>query len=357
MATKKQLRSSSKKSNRSTTKNVFVIFIQRLRRRAQLFISRRPHRSFVRTRRRDYVRSLKLPGYVAFTAEVFSVLRKRKGVFIRLVLLYGLVLFALGGVTSQETYSQISTLLGNSSEGLAQNGFNSLGQAGLLLLSTYASGPGTLTTDQQIYLGFFLLLVWLTTVWMLREFLNKRTPRLRDGLYNSGSPLVSSLALCFILILQLLPIGILAIAYGGLTSVGLASEGFGAMLFWVFALFVSALVLYWATSTIIALVVVTLPGMYPLKALRVSSDLVIGRRLRILYRLLWIQVLIILAWAVLLIPLILLDSWLKSSWDVYANVPLLPIVAAFASAASAVIFASYVYLLYRKVVDDSAAPA
>lgn len=358
MATKKKTsRQLNKKTNLPTAKNTFAAFTQRLQRRAQLFIRRRPHRSFVRTRRRDYVRSLNLPGYVAFTIEVFALLRKRKGVFIRLVALYGFVLFALGGVTSQETYTQISTLLGDSSQGLAQNGFNSLGQAGLLLLSTYASGPGTLTTDQQIYLSFFLLLVWLTTVWMLREFLNKRTPRLRDGLYNSGSPLISSIALCFILVLQLLPIGILAIAYGGLTSVGLAVDGFGAMLFWVFALLVSALVLYWATSTIIALVVVTLPGMYPLKALKVSSDLVVGRRLRILYRLLWIQILIVLAWAVILIPLILLDSWVKSFWNIYANVPLLPIVAALASAASAVIFASYVYLLYRKVVDDSAASA
>jgi hypothetical protein len=323
----------------------------------QSFMRRRPHRSFVRTRRRDYVRSLKLPGYIAFTAEVFSLLRKNKGLFVRLVVLYGFVLFALGGVTSQDTYSQISTLLSDSKAGLAENGLNTLGQAGLLLLSTYASGPGTLTADQQIYLGFFLLLVWLTTVWLLRERLNKRTPRLRDGLYNSGAPIVSSLALCLILVLQLLPIGILAIAYGGLTSVGLAIDGFGAMLFWLVAAAISALVLYWATSTIIALVVVTLPGMYPFKALKASSDLVVGRRLRILYRLLWIQILIILVWAVILIPLILFDSWLKSTWTLYENVPLLPVAAAIASAASTVVFASYVYLLYRKVVDDSSAPA
>jgi hypothetical protein len=284
-------------------------------------------------------------------------LRNHKGIFILLVFLYGFVLFALGGITSQDTYSQISTLLGDSKDGLTQSGLNSLGQAGLLLLSTYASGPGTLTTDQQIYLGFFLLLVWLVTVWMLREFMNKRTPRLRDGLYNSGAPIVSSLALCLVLVLQLLPIGILAIAYGGLTSVGLATEGFGAMLFWVFAAVISALVLYWATSTVIALVIVTLPGMYPFKALKASSDLVVGRRLRILYRLLWIQIVIVIGWAICFIPLILLDNWLKSIWSIYTNVPLLPIVAALASASSAVIFASYVYLLYRKVVDDNAATA
>ena len=36
---------------------------------------RRPHRSFRRTRRRDYARSLQLPGYVAFTAQVMRMVR------------------------------------------------------------------------------------------------------------------------------------------------------------------------------------------------------------------------------------------------------------------------------------------
>lgn len=335
----------------------FLTLLRSWRVRLNSFVSRRPHKSFVRTRRRDYVRRLALPGYVAFTSEVLQTLRAHKSVFIRLVLLYGFMLFALGGVTSQATYTEINDLLNESRQDLTKNGFNTVGQAGLLLLSTYATGPGTLSADQQLYLGFFLLLVWLTTVWLLREFKLKRRPLLRDGLYNAGAPILSSLVLCFILLFQLLPIGIMAIVYGALTSVGLATSGFGAMLFWVLAIAIIALSFYWATSTLIALVVVTLPGMYPFKALKASGDLVIGRRLRILYRLLWIQLLIILAWAIIMIPLILLDNWLATLWPVYVNIPVVPVIAAVASAGSAVIFASYVYLLYRKIVDDNAAPA
>ncbi len=357
MATKKRSPRVNKKTTKPSLQRAIVLRVSAWRDKVAQFINRRPHRSFARTRRRDYSRSLKLPGYIAFTTEVLKILRTHKNVFIGLILSYGFIIFALGGVTSQDTYSQISTLLGESKDGLTQAGFSSLSQAGLLLLSTYASGPGSITPDQQIYLGFFLLLVWLTTVWLLREFLNKRTPRLRDGLYNSGAPIISSLALCLVLLLQFLPIGIIAIAYSSLSSVGLVTEGFGAMIFWLFAVTVGTLVLYWATSTIIALVVVTLPGMYPLKALKISSDLVVGRRLRILYRLLWMQLMIILAWAVLFVPLILLDGWAKDTWSLFESVPVLPIVAALASSASAVIFASYTYLLYRKVVDDSAAPA
>jgi hypothetical protein len=46
-------------------------------------LSRRPHRAFRRTHRRDYVRSLNLPGYIAFTHYVWRTLWERKRVFWR----------------------------------------------------------------------------------------------------------------------------------------------------------------------------------------------------------------------------------------------------------------------------------
>ena len=129
------------------------------------------------------------------------------------------------------------------------------------------------------------------------------------------------------------------------------------MLFWIFAVTVGALVLYWVTSTIIALVVVTLPGMYPLRALKSSGDLVVGRRLRIMYRLLWGMFMIVVAWAVVFIPLLILDTAVKDAWSAVSDVPTMPMAAAVMSAASSVWLAAYVYLLYRKVVDDDAKPA
>jgi len=132
-----------------------------------------------------------------------------------------------------------------------------------------------------------LLFAWLATVWLLREILAGRKPKLRDGLYNSGAPILSTIGVGLVLLIQLLPIGIVALVYAALSAVGLVAGGFGAMLFWMIAAVIATLVLYWATSTIIALVVVTIPGMYPLRAVRLSSDLVVGRRLRVFYRLLW----------------------------------------------------------------------
>ena len=157
-----------------------------------------------------------------------------------------------------------------------------------------------------------------------------------------------------VLLVQLLPIVVVGVLYAGLLSIGVVSEGFGAMLFWVGAAAVSALVLYWVTSTLIALVVVTLPGMYPFRALRAASDLVVGWRLPILYRWLWGVAVLLLAWIIIMLPIILLDGWLKDTWQQLAIVPVVPVAIAVMMAVSVVWFATYVYLLYRKVVDDHA---
>ena len=129
------------------------------------------------------------------------------------------------------------------------------------------------------------------------------------------------------------------------------------MIFWLLAATIAVLVLYWTTSTLIALVVVTLPGMYPMRALRASSDLVVGRRLRILYRWLWAVLTILVAWAIVVIPVILLDTAAKSAWPAVKDLPVVPYVGALMTAATTIWFAAYVYLLYRKVVDDDAKPA
>lgn len=329
----------------------------RLTDRYQTFLARRPHRSFQYSYRRDYIRSLALPSYIAFTYHVLRTLRTHKKTFLLLVVLYAVLMVLIGGITDQDTYTKINDLLKDSSKDMFGDGMGKVGQAGLLAVTTFLTGPGELTTDQQIYLGICLLFAWLATVWLLREYLLNRRPRLRDALYNSGSPVLATVMVIIVLMIQLLPIGVVALAYAGLASVGLVDEGFGSMLFWLFALVVATLVLYWITSTLIALVVVTLPGMYPFRALKVSSDLVVGRRLRILYRWLWAMLMVALGWAVIMIPVILLDTSIKAAWPALQNVPIVPYVGALMSSATVVWLAAYVYLLYRRVVDDDAKPA
>lgn len=324
--------------------------------RKNMFLMRRPHRSFRLTRRRDYKRSLVLPGYWSFTGKVAGYLWQHKRLFGVLVLLYMFATIIIGGVTNQSVYEQISTLVNQSSSEIFQGVFGSIGQAGLLLVSAFVS-PGQMTSEQQIYLSLAAILMWLTTVWLLRSLMAGGHPRVRDGLYSAGSPLVSMALVAIIAVVQLIPVGLIALVYAGLSTAGILEEGLGMMIFWMLTLLVVTLVLYWMTSTFLAMVIITLPGMYPMRALKAAGDLVVGRRLRILYRVLWGVFITVIAWAGVMIPIILLDTGVKNLLPAIKGIPFVPLVAAFLGAVTVVWISSYIYMLYRRIVDDGSAPA
>lgn len=329
-----------------------------LRRNMQNFLKRRPHRSFRLTRRRDYVRSLRLPGYWRFTAEVLALLWKNKRLFGLLVAVYAVLTALLVGIASESTYRQTVTAVQETGSQLITGGLGSLEQAGMVFIATVSGGVnGPTNASQQVYAGLIGLLVWLTAVWLLRALLAGQRPRLRDGLYNAGAPLVSTFLVTIVLVVQLLPIAVVIIGYGAAVASGLLAGGVEAMLFWMAASLLTMLSLYWATSTFMALIVVTLPGMYPLAALRTAGDLAVGRRLRILVRILWVLLWLGVVWAVVMIPLIIFDTWLKTALPGASWLPLVPVALLVLGAISIVMLAAYIYLLYRKVVEDDAAPA
>ena len=133
--------------------------------------------------------------------------------------------------------------------------------------------------------------------------------------------------------------------------------GVSAMLVWASVSALTLVSIYWITSSVIALVIVTLPGMYPLHAIRSAGDLVVGRRLRVLFRLSWLLLIAVLAWAIIVIPIILLDAWVKQLLPAISWLPIVPLVIVSMSAVTLLYAASYIYLLYRRIVDDDAAPA
>lgn len=334
----------------------FLAWIDTLVIRKNQFLLRRPHRSFRLSRRRDYKRSLALPGYWSFSGQVARYLWKHWRLFGALILLYTITTVVIGGVTNQSVYEQINVLINQSAGEVFQGVFGSIGQAGLLLVSAFVS-PGQLTSEQQIYLSIAAILVWLTTVWLLRSLMAGGRPKLRDGLYSAGSPLVSMAIITVIAVIQLIPIALTALVYAGLSAAGILQEGAGMMIFWVFAALVITLVLYWMTSTFLAMVIITLPGMYPMRALKAAGDLVVGRRLRILYRLLWGTFVTVIAGACIMIPVVLLDAGVKNLLPAIKGLPFVPFLAAFMGATTVVWISAYIYMLYRRVVDDGANPA
>jgi len=318
------------------------------------FLAHRPHRSFQLSRRRDYVRTLTLPGYISFTHQVNKTVWANKKLLLGLAVIY-LVLFSiLVGVGTQENYDTLANSLQETSESVTDGDFSQIGQAGLLFFTIATVGVTEAPTEsQQIYITLLGLMVWLTTVWLLRNRLAGHKVKLRDALYNAGAPIVPLFLVGLVVLLQLIPVLLVVIGYEAATSTGLLDSGVEAMLFWIAATLLCILSVYWITSSIFALVVATLPGMYPVKALRSAGDLVLGRRVRILLRWAWMFLVVAVVWAIILIPLILLDQWLKSVWPAAGGVPVVPVALALLSTVSIIWLSSYVYLLYRKVVDGS----
>ena len=277
--------------------------------------------------------------------------------FLSMIILYALIIIFLGIITSQSTYDSIGKLVSESLGKIFDGGVGQLLNAGMLTFSSLAVDTTSLRAEQGVMLALLVLMTWLTAVWLLREILLGLKPKLRDGLYNATAPLISTSVVLLILLIQLSPVGIMALAYSALVSVHILTEGFGMMLFGLLAASVLTLVLYWVTSTIIALVVVALPGMYPLRAIQAASDLVVGRRLRIMLRIVWAFVYSSVVWCVVMVSLVLLERGLSSKLKWLESVPIVPFAGAFMMALLFVWLAAYIYLLYRKVVADDAKPA
>lgn len=291
-----------------------------------------------------------LPGYIRFTREVVTQLWRERSLFFRLFLVTIGVASLLFGATQQAEYVTTTDALKEYSETLAGEGFNSTIQFGVLLATAATGGLNTtLTETQRVYFFFFYLLIWLATIWLLRHKIAGASVVVRDGLYNAGGPIVTCLALFFVAMLQLLPMTLGIIIYSAATTSGVLTNGFEVGLFAAGAIALSVLSLYWVSSTFFALIVASNPGTYPMVALKIANQIVAGRRSKLVLRLAWLALLLAILWAIVLIPAVLLDSWIAQ--------PLLPVVVMSVQilVAFSVIFAStYVYLLYRKMIDESA---
>lgn len=358
----KPLKANNKAQHKSKPASIWssvANYFNKLQTKRQNFLKRRPHRSLQLTKRRDYVRSLNLPGYFSFTLEVFNLVWKNKAIFLWLgvwfIALY--IIFNLMG--TQDNYQKFRDLLeGTAPDSLFSGITGDISKAGILLFTALTQGLGnTMDSGQRLIALFIGLYSWLTIVWLLRNIMAGRKVNVRDGLYNAGAPILPTILMVLVFLVQLIPLAIAIIVASAAWQSGFLSNGAWAMLAAIGILLIVTMSLYWVSSTIIAMIVITLPGMYPMRALVISGDLVVGRRLRLVYRFVWMILMAISWWVVIMIPVILFDSWIKGLYQPIDWLPIVPVMFLVMSTFTLFWTASYVYLLYRKMVDDDVSPA
>ena len=221
-----------------------------INKRQKNFLNRRPHRSFMLTRRRDYKRQWALSGYWSFTNQVRLLLVRRKLLFVKFTALYSLILFVIFGLMSQDNYTLLNQTLHSLGNNLFQTQIGEL-SVNLAVFSGIVTGVFNtqLSPLQQVYGGLLFLLSWLTLIWLLRQVMaGHDRVRLRDGMYFSGSPLVPTFLLFMVVLVQLIPLTIAITAYLTANTINVLDIPILSIAFWRIELLHVLMSAYWITS-------------------------------------------------------------------------------------------------------------
>ncbi len=310
------------------------------------------HKSFKRSYREDYARELKVPGVLAHIFETFKIIFKNWRIFLPFLILIVAANALIVGVMSQSTYSEFQKAIEDTSHSLAGGEVGNVGKAALLLISTITTGGFKLELSETegVYAVIIFLVVWLVTIFLLRHILAGNKIKLRDGLYNAGSPIISTLMIFIVVFFECIPIFIYIIAQSAAIQTGFLETPFYALVFFIFSALMFLISGYLLSSSLIALIAVTAPGLYPMRALDAASDLMAGRRFKFIIRIICLIIAVGIMWGVVLVPVILFDLWMKT-FEWAAGIPFVPIMLITMMVFTEIYLTSYLYLYYRWMLD------
>lgn len=315
----------------------------------------RLHRSFKRSYYEDYQRKTELPSLTSQASAAFKMFFKFWKIFLPLLLIFvGLYIFLIGAM-SENTLADVKANVEQTNKDVADGKIGTVGKAGLTLLGIISTGGLTTMNDAQIVIAVLLfVIIWLVTIYLARHLLaGHQEIKMRDGFYSALSPLVSTLVVGLIIFLEAVPIMLTIIVFQVALTTEFLSTPFYALLFFMFAALMITLSLYLLSSSFFAIIVVSAPGLYPLTAVRMAKNLIMGRRLRFLIRVFYLVIIVALLYLLLLMPAIILDGALKSqfAWLAESKIPFVAIIQLTITVFIFIYLSIYFYLFYRALLD------
>jgi hypothetical protein len=310
--------------------------------RADRYLANRPHRSFRKTPARRYKPGNPVIGVWPLVKSAFGIIWREKKTVGVLMLLFAVVSYLVVGGVSQLNFVDLR----QATQELFTGNLGAFGSVATLFSAAVTGGLNPTATQVQQFLSVTLsFLFWLALVWVLRRRLSDQPTSVREALYNSGAPIIPSVMVFMAILIQLVP-AVVGVLGAVLTLTGVWFQGgVESMLVCVAGLLLVLLSLYWVAGSATAMIIVTLPGMYPWPALSAASDLVIGQRWRIALRVVALIVTVFVVWAIVLVPALLLDGWLKFDW-----LPLIPVFVQLLGAFTLTYAVTYIYKMYRSMV-------
>lgn len=305
------------------------------------------HRTFVLTRQRDLPNTPQVEGYVRFTHETWKMLWRHKGLFAKYLLVYLVVSIALFGAvqgTAFQSVNETINALNEENESLIDPLMRGVVVTGSSLFGSLNSG---LSEIQQLYMSVLYVFAALVVVWLLRRVLAGHAVRLRDAIYSAGAPIVPIYILIGVGILQALPAALVIFGFNVVNASGVLSGGIETGIFWGVLFLVIVLTLYFMTTTLFALMVASVQGMYPFRAYTIAKRIVVGQRRRVLFRLLWVALVVVAVWFIVLVPVVMIVN----ATNLNAT-PIIPICIQFLTGFSILFATTYSYMLYRRMIDE-----
>ena len=315
----------------------------------------RLHRSFKRSYQEDYQRKTELPSLTSQASAAFKMFFKFWKIFLPLLLIFvGLYIFLIGAM-SENTLADVKANVEQTNKDVADGKIGTVGKAGLTLLGIISTGGLTTMNDAQVVIAVLLfVIIWLVTIYLARHLLaGHQEIKMRDGFYSALSPLVSTLVVGLIIFLEAVPIMLTIIVFQVALTTEFLSTPFYALLFFMFAALMITLSLYLLSSSFFAIIVVSAPGLYPLTAVRMAKNLIMGRRLRFLIRVFYLVIIVALLYLLLLMPAIILDGALKTqfAWLAESKIPFVAIIQLTITVFIFIYLSIYFYLFYRALLD------
>lgn len=283
-----------------------------------------------------------LPRVYRLLADTAVFLWREKKLFGGLMLLYAGASYAAVGGISQIDFAAMR----EATVDVMGGELGALGTAASLLGQAMTGNLVEPASDLEQFLGTLVSFIfWLAVVWAARMRLADKKVKIRDALYSCGAPLISSVFVLVAMMAQALPAIFAVLLLQTVQSNGWAQSGVEAMLAVAATGLVCLLSVYWMTSTFVALVIVTLPRMYPWQALSAASELTIGKRWQIALHIGSMLLILSILWAAVLFAGLLLDNWLKLNW-----LPLVPVLMQLLGGVTLVSGAVYIYKMYRSLL-------
>jgi hypothetical protein len=244
------------------------------------------------------------------------------------MLIYALLyIFFVRGLANLPSSSSLTSGSGNLFSGFS-----------IFSLIFVASGSSNSNSSGSTLQSLLLIIISLVLIWTLRHIYKGKKVTIRDGYYKALYPFIPFILILLFIGLELLPLIIGSTLYSIIVTQGIAINVVekGASIAILVGLII--LSLYFLSSSIFALYIVTLDDMTPVKALRSAKQLVKGRRAVVLRKILFMPIALIISTSIIVLPFILIYPPL-AAWIIFL---LTVIVIAVAH--------SYLYNLYRELI-------